>query len=75
MNSSIQAIVRQALNTGYLSLQSENQLRQLLRTTPCDGEALWAFTRLQTATMEGEVIQQSRQQFTEARSLKPLQAA
>ncbi|MEM8639273.1 MAG: hypothetical protein AAGG51_10720 [Cyanobacteria bacterium P01_G01_bin.54] len=75
MNSSLQAVIRQALSTGYLSLQSENQLRHLLHNTRYDGETLWAFTRLQIATMEGTVIQQSRQQLLESCSLEPLNAA
>lgn len=63
---SIQSIVQQAIQTGYLSLHSEKQLRHLLHTTKYGAETLWAFTHLQVAVMDGRVTQQSRQQQLES---------
>lgn len=58
---SIQTIVQQAIQTGCLSIQAEQQLRQLLHQTQCGAAELWAFTSLQAAMMEGTITQQSRQ--------------
>lgn len=59
--TSIQAIAQQALNTGFLSIQAEQQLRRLLHHTQYGTAELWAFTSLQAALMEGNITQQSRQ--------------
>ncbi|OKH53204.1 hypothetical protein NIES2101_11470 [Calothrix sp. HK-06] len=56
----IRDVVQEALLTGYLTLEAENQLRQLL-TTRYDTEDLNAFMKLQEAAMGGEVRQQSRE--------------
>ncbi|NEP56220.1 MAG: hypothetical protein F6K31_04240 [Symploca sp. SIO2G7] len=56
----IREIVHQALTTGYLSLEAEEQLRQLLQTK-YGSEDLRAFTKLQLAAMAGLVKQESRE--------------
>lgn len=58
--SLIREIVEQALTTGYLTVEAENQLRQLL-STKYDWEDLRAFNRLQHEAMEGRVKQESRE--------------
>lgn len=56
----ISDLVEQALETGYLTLAAEEQLRLLLqaKNTP---EELMAFLRLQQAAMQGNVKQESRE--------------
>jgi hypothetical protein len=56
----IRDVVQQALATGYLTVEAENQLRKLLRTR-YDLEDFKAFMSLQEAAMMGEVKQQSRE--------------
>ncbi|NJN08602.1 MAG: hypothetical protein HC836_38070 [Richelia sp. RM2_1_2] len=56
----IRDVVQQALVTGYLSVEAENQLRQLL-TTQYDCEDFNAFVVLQEAAMNGKVKQESRE--------------
>ncbi|NET56141.1 MAG: hypothetical protein F6K47_08185 [Symploca sp. SIO2E6] len=56
----IREIVHQALTTGYLSLEAEDQLRQLLQTKYAS-EDLRAFMELQLAAMAGLVKQESRE--------------
>ncbi len=56
----IRDIVQQAIATGYLSVEAENQLRQLL-TTRYDWEDFNAFVLLQEAAMNGRVKQESRE--------------
>jgi hypothetical protein len=56
----IREVVQQALKEGYLTLEAEDQLRQLLQTK-YGSEDLNAFFTLQLATMEGRVKQQSRE--------------
>lgn len=58
--SLIRDIVQQALTTGYLTLEAENQLRHLL-STKYDWEDFRAFIRLQQEAMEGRVKQESRE--------------
>lgn len=55
----IRDVVQKALATGYLTVEAENQLRQLL-TTRYDLEDLNAFMSLQEAAMTGKVKQESR---------------
>lgn len=55
----IREIVQQALNTGYLTVQAEEQLRQLL-SKKYGLEDLNAFLTLQQAAMAGLVKQESR---------------
>lgn len=56
----IREIAHQALTTGYLSVEAENQLRQLL-SKKYDWEDFRAFIRLQQEAMEGRVKQESRE--------------
>ncbi len=56
----IREIVHQALTTGYLTLEAEEQLRQLLQTK-YGSEDLKAFMKLQLAAMAGLVRQESRE--------------
>ena len=58
----IRDIVQKALRTGYLTVEAEEQLRQLL-TTRYGLEDLNAFMTLQEAAMSGKVMQESREQF------------
>jgi hypothetical protein len=57
----IRDVVQTALTTGYLSLEAETQLRNLLQTTKYSSPDLWAFHQLQIAAMTGKVTQQSRE--------------
>ncbi|HBE18124.1 MAG TPA: hypothetical protein DEG17_03040 [Cyanobacteria bacterium UBA11149] len=59
---SIRNVVQQALSTGYLTLEAEAQLRQML-TKQYDLEDFKAFMRLQQAAMTGIVKQESRELF------------
>ena len=56
----IREVVQKALITGYLTVEAENQLRQLL-TSKYDREDLNAFMTLQQAAMAGRVRQESRE--------------
>jgi hypothetical protein len=58
--TSIREIVQQTLNTGYLSLEAENQLRCLLKAKP-EVEEVKVFATLQYAAAEGQIRQQSRE--------------
>ncbi|MCA1991749.1 MAG: hypothetical protein LDL41_06855 [Coleofasciculus sp. S288] len=72
--SPIREIVQQAIMTGYLTVEAENQLRQLL-SMKYDWEDFRAFIRLQQEAMEGRVRQESREliisQYLECRDLSP----
>lgn len=56
----IREIVQHAFATGCLTIEAENQLRQLLRTK-YDAKDLKAFMMLQQAAMAGLVRQESRE--------------
>lgn len=56
----IREIVQHAFATGCLTIQAENQLRQLLRTE-YDANDFKAFMQLQQAAMSGSVRQESRE--------------
>ncbi|BAZ45382.1 hypothetical protein NIES4102_24040 [Chondrocystis sp. NIES-4102] len=56
----IREIVKQALNTGYLTLEAEEKLRLMLRNK-YELEDLEAFIDLQQAAMIGIVRQESRE--------------
>ncbi|KAF3891288.1 MULTISPECIES: hypothetical protein [Nostocales] len=56
----IRDLVRQVMMTGFLSVATEEQLRQLLRTK-YDTEDLNAFMSLQEAAMAGLIRQESRE--------------
>lgn len=55
----IREVVQQALKTGLLTIEAENQLRQLL-ANKYDREDFRAFMKLQSAAMSGSVKQESR---------------
>jgi hypothetical protein len=55
----IREVVQQALSTGLLSIEAENQLRHLL-SSKYDREDFQAFMTLQNAAMSGSVKQESR---------------
>jgi hypothetical protein len=56
----IRDIVKQALDTGYLTLEAEDRLRAMLQNK-YGSEDLNAFMLLQNAAMTGRVRQQSRE--------------
>ncbi len=56
----IREIVKQALSTGYLTLEAENNLRNMLRCK-YELEDFEAFIELQQAAMMGQVKQESRE--------------
>lgn len=56
----IRDIVRKALATGYLTIEAEEKLRQML-SQKYDLEDFLAFMSLQEAAMDGRVKQQSRE--------------
>ncbi|MEQ8975020.1 MAG: hypothetical protein RIE73_32130 [Coleofasciculus sp. C1-SOL-03] len=56
----IREIVQEAEKTGYLTLQAEDQLRQLL-ANKYDWEDFTAFIQLQQSVMEQRVKQESRE--------------
>jgi len=58
--SRIRDVVQTALKTGYLTIEAEEQLRQLL-SSRYDLEDLNAFMTLQEAAMAGQVKQESRE--------------
>lgn len=56
----IRDLVQKAISTGYLTVEAEEQLRQML-AKKYDREDLKAFMTLQQEAMEGIVRQQSRE--------------
>lgn len=56
----IRKIVQQVLKTGYLTLEAEEQMRQLF-ASGYDLDDIEALTRLQQATLTGKVQRQSRE--------------
>ncbi len=59
----IREVVYQALNSGYLTIEAEDELRSMLRNK-YELEDLEAFIQLQQAAMIGQVRQQSREMLT-----------
>lgn len=57
----IREIVQEALATGYLTVEAEKQLRQLLQKTKYGLEDFYAFMNLQQAAINGHVKQESRE--------------
>ncbi|HEY9602766.1 MAG TPA: hypothetical protein V6C85_14220 [Allocoleopsis sp.] len=53
-------IVEQAINTGFLDVQAEEKLRQLL-SAKYDGDDLKFFMKLQLAAMNGDVKLESHE--------------
>ncbi|MDB9314207.1 hypothetical protein PN462_13930 [Spirulina sp. CS-785/01] len=62
--ATIRDIAQEAITYRFLSLDAENQLRQLLATT-CQPEDLRAFCRLQAEIMEGRVTQEAREKWVQ----------
>ena len=58
----IRNLAQQALKTGYLTVEAEEQLRQLL-SNRYGIEDLNAFMMLQEAAMQGKVKQESRERL------------
>ncbi len=58
----IREVVTQAIATGYLTLEAEEQLRRMLSQKYSE-EDFEAFIQLQHAAMTGRVRQQSRELF------------
>ena len=58
--STIREIVHQVLQSGYLTVEIEEKVRQLF-TIQYELEDIEALTRLQQATISGQVRQQSRE--------------
>ena len=63
----IRELVKQALTTGYLTIEAEESLRVLLRSK-YDLEDFEAFINLQQAAMLGLVKQESRELLFPAKS-------
>ena len=63
----IRELVKQALSTGYLTIEAEESLRVLLRSK-YDLEDFEAFINLQQAAMLGLVKQESRESLVPAKS-------
>ena len=63
----IREIARQALKTGYLTIEAEDKLRSMLRKK-YELEDLEAFIALQQAAMLGRVRQESRELFISSES-------
>ncbi|WP_413166228.1 hypothetical protein ACL6C3_06145 [Capilliphycus salinus ALCB114379] len=57
----IHEVVNHALATGYLSIEAEDRLRQLLQTTHYGVDEMNAFVNLQLAAMAGQIRQESRE--------------
>jgi hypothetical protein len=55
----IREVVQQALSSGFLSIEAEDQLRYML-ARKYDREDFHAFMQLQNAAMVGSVRQESR---------------
>ncbi|MBV9389564.1 MAG: hypothetical protein JOZ78_24345 [Chroococcidiopsidaceae cyanobacterium CP_BM_ER_R8_30] len=58
----IRDVVQTALTTGFLTIEAENQLRQLL-ASKYEQEDFLAFMILQEAAMTGQVKQESRERL------------
>ena len=63
----IREVVKQALTTGYLTVEAEEKLKGMLKNK-YDLEDLEAFIDLQQATMVGIVKQESREIFAANRN-------
>lgn len=57
----IRELVKKTLDAGYLTLETEKQLRKLLQTTKYGREDFEAFIQLQNAAIDGLVTQESRE--------------
>ena len=63
----IREVVKQALKTGYLTVEAEEKLRVMLKSK-YELEDLEAFINLQQAAMLGRVKQESRELFISSES-------
>ncbi|MEB3279322.1 MAG: hypothetical protein VKK42_10435 [Lyngbya sp.] len=63
----INELVKKTLDAGYLTLETEKQLRNLLQTTKYGREDFEAFIKLQNAAIDGLVKQESRELLQMAR--------
>lgn len=70
----IREVVEQAIITGYLTVEAEDNLRKMLRNK-YDLEDLEAFIDLQQATMLGMVRQESREIFAASRNYTQIQSS
>lgn len=64
----IREVVKQALTTGYLTIEAEEKLRKMLKNK-YELEDLEAFINLQQATMLGAVTQESREIFASSQNV------
>ena len=64
----IREVVKESLASGCLTIEAEEQLRQLLRAK-YDVNDFRAFMRLQEAVVAGRIRQESREQATHTSSL------
>ncbi|MEL6441148.1 MAG: hypothetical protein AAFQ80_18070 [Cyanobacteria bacterium J06621_8] len=70
----IREVVKQALTTGYLTLEAEEKLKIMLRDK-YELEDLEAFIDLQQATMLGIVRQESREIFAASKNYSQIQSS
>jgi dephospho-CoA kinase len=61
--STIHQLVQQALAQGYLTIDAEQQLRNLVQTTKYSLEDMNAFVNLQIAAKDGHIRQESREKL------------
>ncbi len=61
--STIHQLVQQALAQGYLTIDAEQQLRNLVQTTKYGLEDMNAFVNLQIAAKDGYIRQESREKL------------
>ncbi|MGB3403824.1 MAG: hypothetical protein WBA77_14135 [Microcoleaceae cyanobacterium] len=59
----IHQLVQQTLEQGYLTIDVEQQLRNLVQTTKYGLEDMNAFVNLQIAAKDGHIKQESRERF------------
>jgi hypothetical protein len=64
----INRLVEEALKTGYLTLEAEEQLRKLVQTTKYSQDDFDAFVSLQLAAQEGLIRQESREAWNQNQS-------
>lgn len=60
-------LVTTTIESGYLTVEQEKQLKQLLQTTKYSREDFDAFIRLQNAAFDGLIRQESRELLILAR--------
>jgi hypothetical protein len=61
--TTIHQLVQQTLERGYLTIDVEQQLRNLVQTTKYGLEDLNAFVNLQIAAKDGQIKQESRERL------------